>query len=147
MWFFTAYFFFYRPIFTFFFSCASTSVDEDNKNLEDSYKEDAGDCCLKCGEEPCCALAFKTELQESIEHCQTADDFDKLTPKELRFRAYSHFTSNVYGFLGKDNRIPLPVCCEMAIRNHYPEPSGVYIGFQDQDDDGDDSSKNSDNSL
>ena len=55
---------------------------------------------------------------------------DLITNKQLRFLAYSAYTSLKHGFLGKKKRIPIPHCVECGIRLHFPEKSKCYVGFR-----------------
>jgi hypothetical protein len=57
-----------------------------------------------------------------------------ITNKQLRFLAYSAYTSAKHGYLGKRKRIPIPHCVESGIRRNFPEENGFYIGFKNADD-------------
>jgi hypothetical protein len=57
-----------------------------------------------------------------------------ITNKQLRFLAYSAYTSAKHGYLGKCKRIPIPHCVESGIRCNFPEENGFYIGFKNADD-------------
>jgi hypothetical protein len=49
--------------------------------------------------------------------------------KQLRFLAYSMFTSMKHGYLGKHNRKLLPRCVESPIHLKYPDVNNTYLGF------------------
>jgi hypothetical protein len=55
--------------------------------------------------------------------------------KSKRFIAYRNFVSwiNSGKRLGKNNRVRLPACVVKLIRQKWPEPSGVYVGFKISD--------------
>jgi hypothetical protein len=55
---------------------------------------------------------------------------DLITNKQLRFLAYSAYTSLKHGFLGKKKRIPIPHCVECGIHLHFLEKSKCYVGFR-----------------
>jgi hypothetical protein len=52
--------------------------------------------------------------------------------KVWRHLAYKSFVSwvNSWAALGKNRRVVIPCCVVNAIRNTFPEESGVYIGFK-----------------
>jgi hypothetical protein len=50
--------------------------------------------------------------------------------KQLRFIAYSVFTSMKHGYLGKRNRVQLPNCVEHGIRDTFPDSNKSYTGFK-----------------
>ena len=48
---------------------------------------------------------------------------------EYRYAAYRQFILWQYGKLSAGERISLPSCCVLAIRNKFPSPDGQYKGF------------------
>uniref|UniRef100_A0A803JMB7 Uncharacterized LOC116408826 n=2 Tax=Xenopus tropicalis TaxID=8364 RepID=A0A803JMB7_XENTR len=47
----------------------------------------------------------------------------------LRKAAYRSFTAWMYGYLGGNNRKPIPSCVVNKIRESFPDPNGRYTGF------------------
>ncbi|KAL4126499.1 hypothetical protein QTP88_010721 [Uroleucon formosanum] len=52
--------------------------------------------------------------------------------KTWRFICYKQYTSwvNSWIAMGRGNRVVLPACVEQKIREEYPEPNGIYVGFK-----------------
>ena len=59
-----------------------------------------------------------------------ADD-PEYTPASYRKAAYRQFVIWQHGHLGRSNRRVVPSCVVWCIRNKYPAPDGVYLGFRD----------------
>ena len=53
------------------------------------------------------------------------------SPESYRKAAYRQYILWVYKKLGRGNRRVCPSCVVMAIREWYPSPSGVYMGYKD----------------
>jgi hypothetical protein len=52
-----------------------------------------------------------------------------LINKQCRFAAYQMYTHTKLGYLGKGNRVPLPLCVSDAVRKNFPDPNHSYVGF------------------
>ncbi|KAL4105106.1 hypothetical protein QTP88_020378 [Uroleucon formosanum] len=55
-----------------------------------------------------------------------------LKNKTWRFICYKQYTSwvNSWIAMGRGNRVVLPACVVQKIREEYPEPNGIYVGFK-----------------
>ena len=85
--------------------------------------------CLNRSVLTVCLTAYKEFRNPSTDvFCNTS----------LRLAAYRQYTWWVHGYLGRGNRRVIPACVVSAIRSRYPNQSGVYVGFQREDDDGND---------
>lgn len=104
---------------------------------ECSYDRSEEDCssdsCLVCGEEPCCVVAYKAELVDTLLYCSTLPE--DMPAKGRRFHAYKEFIRILYGDLGKGFRVPVPFCIEHIIRDTFPAPDVQYTGFIELDSD------------
>ena len=53
------------------------------------------------------------------------------SPANYRKAAYRQYILWVYGYLGRGNRRVIPSCVVLCIRNWYPAPDGIYLGFRE----------------
>lgn len=65
-----------------------------------------------------------------VNRCEVTGDDAEETPSNFRKAAYRQYTVWKNGYLGAGNRRPVPACVVWAIRDRFPEPSGVYLGFR-----------------
>ncbi|XP_053561446.1 P2X purinoceptor 7-like [Bombina bombina] len=59
-----------------------------------------------------------------------------LTERAFRKLAYRAYTTWIHDFLGPKERRPIPSCVVKSIRNSFPAPDDIYIGFHYAEDDG-----------
>uniref|UniRef100_A0A8C6UFW5 P2X purinoreceptor 7 intracellular domain-containing protein n=1 Tax=Neogobius melanostomus TaxID=47308 RepID=A0A8C6UFW5_9GOBI len=57
----------------------------------------------------------------------------QITNRSNRYAGYRQFTWWMHGWLGRRVRRVIPSCAVNKIRQVYPEPSGLYTGFQPVD--------------
>jgi hypothetical protein len=68
---------------------------------------------------------------DAVKAENTSTDVDEsMANKSYRFAAYRTYARVKYGYLGKGNRKPLPLCVTNGIRDNFPDPQSVYVGFQ-----------------
>ena len=84
--------------------------------------------CNICAKMPCCLIRDKIE----IDNCFEAGDKFEGPFNEKRYRCYDRFMIIFYNrSLGQHNRIELPACFEIAVKNRYPEDDvSNYVGFK-----------------
>lgn len=59
------------------------------------------------------------------------NDREDNSTRAFRKQAYRHFILDTYGYLGKGKRKVAPSCVVTCIRQHYPSPTGIYMGYRD----------------
>ena len=59
-----------------------------------------------------------------------ADDPD-YSPASYRKAAYRQFIMWYHGHLGRGNRRVVPSCVVWRVRDEYPAPDGIYLGFKE----------------
>ncbi|XP_041435764.1 uncharacterized protein LOC121399347 isoform X3 [Xenopus laevis] len=52
----------------------------------------------------------------------------------LRKTAYKGFSAWIHGYLGKGVRRPIPSCAVKVIRDKFPDPEELYMGFRQHQD-------------
>jgi len=88
------------------------------------------DVCLNKHMLEVAALSLKTKAGKSyrtmfVQGQRTESEF-------LRSVAYRQFTRLLWDYIGSSRRYPLACCAYHKTRKHFPEESGQYHGFQDE---------------
>ena len=52
------------------------------------------------------------------------------SPEQLRYAAYRHYTYWAFGRLSTGERVEVPACVLFAVRSAFPDPNGIYKGFE-----------------
>ena len=60
------------------------------------------------------------------------NDRQNNSTRTFRKAAYRHYILDKHGYLGKGRRKVAPSCVVWEIREHYPSPSGIYMGFKER---------------
>ena len=84
--------------------------------------------CFICAEMPCCLIRDKVEIDKFFE---VGDKFEGPN-NEKRFHCYGTFVQEFYDrVFHKGDRIELPACFKIAVKNRYPEDDvSDYVGFK-----------------
>jgi hypothetical protein len=121
----------------------SATLEEEEVVTEYSYVS-----CENCNSKPCDWTQFgpgivahlmdefvgcRVDSDGNVDH-ENHDGGTVITNKQLRFLAYSAYTSAKHGYLGKRKRIPIPYSVESGIRCNFPEENGFYVGFREASD-------------
>jgi len=106
---------------------------------DDSLGFEPLDVCAVCEGYPCEWEEFAEQLiiQLDLTYPKNGDGkymdnetHEELTPRNLRYFLYRQFTVLKWGHLGKRRRVKIPGCVEEKIRELFPDPDGVYVGFK-----------------
>ena len=90
------------------------------------------DCCITDLEAfETIALDISVLSVAILNRCEITADDPEYTPRSYRKAAYRQFIVWQNGYLGPGNRRPVPACVVWAIRDRFPEPSGLYLGFRE----------------
>jgi hypothetical protein len=100
---------------------------DDTTRAEKHQAEPADDwLCPACENSPCEFLQAQQELEAVV------GNMDPLaSQKAKRYHAYQFMTRRLHGQLGRQNRVPLPCCCQQGIVALFPAKDGVYVGYQE----------------
>lgn len=55
----------------------------------------------------------------------------EFTPSNYRKAAYCQYILYNHGYLGRGNRKVIPSCVIWKVRDHYPAPDSIYLGFKE----------------
>ena len=83
----------------------------------------ANTVCAHCDESPCHRVTYADLLRSA------GDAIDVGTPPNTARRTlYRNYIGAVHGYLGRNNRVVVPVCVRDLIRKMFPDPAGEYMG-------------------
>jgi hypothetical protein len=92
--------------------------------------------CNHCEEDPCDWSTLGRTIVESVRAEHSSTTLEGATAnKSYRFAAYRTYARVKFGYLGKGNRKPLPICVTKGIRDNFPDPQCAYVGFQPTNED------------
>ena len=90
------------------------------------------DCCITDLEAfEIIALDVSVLSVAILNRCELTGDDPEYSPASYRKAAYRQYIVWQNGYLGPGNRRPVPACVVWAIRDRFPEPSGIYLGFRE----------------
>ena len=83
--------------------------------------------CNHCDSDPCHREAYEQMLRGE------GDILDaNLPPNTARRMLYRSYVRAVHGLLGHGNRVRVPPCVRVLIRDIFPDPNGAYMGHKDE---------------
>ena len=123
-----------------------SSIVQTNANINgnitgsDTNMHEEEIICAICGSMPCEWIEFGTSMLQNVNMTyptngdrERIDDSNVVVDNErMRKTLYKMFTREKYGHLGKGNRIPLPNCVVVKIREAFPDPENKYMGFHEE---------------
>ena len=65
-----------------------------------------------------------------VNHSDVFADDPEYTPASYRKASYRQWILWQHGYLGRANRRVIPSCVIWAVRDRYPSPNGLYLGFK-----------------
>ena len=91
-------------------------------------EEDALIVCTKWGNSPCLVRLMGEELIDDGERHKRSNDVGN---RQVSFRLYRSFTRQMYGVLGKGNRVPPAKCIQSMIKNKFPDKDdSEFLGYR-----------------
>lgn len=118
--------------------CVSESLER--ANLKDGFKPGPGCCILQSHEisiifDPV-SLGLSWQRQRRLAAFNEGHQliFGNMNNEAYRYHAYVSYINMVYGFLGRRKRKVIPACIVNHIREMWPDPVGVYVGFKPLED-------------
>ena len=115
------------------------SIKNEDAN-EDANTHEEEIVCAMCGSMPCEWIEFGTSLLENVNMTHPTDgDGERIDDRNVvvdnarvRKTSYKMFIREKYGHLGKGNRIPVPNCVVIKIREAFPDPEDKHMGFHEE---------------
>ena len=105
------------------------------RNTNDNFSEDSeAIVCPDCSGKPCDWTRYGHEIVAFVKDKCEVQDETPLTNKNKRFLSYVAYSAWKHGFLGRNNRVKVPVCVEEGFRSFYPTEDGSYVGFRPSSD-------------
>ena len=98
--------------------------------------------CAYCGNDVCLFYQLhgfieftvdweEIEFERLIKESNTKTEF-KHQCSTARKLLYGKITRELYGYLGRGNRVVLPDCILQGVRGMYPDPDDKYMGHKDE---------------
>lgn len=108
-------------------SIVKQDLNDTHTNCDGGSTDEEEKCCVKCGETPCELIENKDFIMEKAEllMCDNV-----LCNKERRHCLYKHTIRHIYGYLGRDVRMPLSSCVVKKIQSLFPDDNNQYTGFK-----------------
>ena len=70
-------------------------------------------------------------FQDIVDEAETEKEYKNLAASARKL-LYAAITRELYGILGRGNRIRLPECILQNVRGMYPSPDNKYMGHKDE---------------
>src|SRR5687768_16489780 len=84
--------------------------------------------CNECGSTPCQWVTIGQKAVKYVEHKLLSET--NVPHATFCYHTYKAFTFCKFGMLGKYERIKIPPCVIQNITDKWPDPDGIYKGFQ-----------------
>ena len=97
--------------------------------VSDKMKNESGVpfVCMSCKEgEECLFDRIWPGIESWLQHLD-----DSTTNSAKRKKAYMEAILEEHGYLGKNNRAPVPICTRNRIRDKFPDDEGSYMGHKE----------------
>lgn len=104
--------------------------DAESGEEETNEDDDVEIPCKYCDQYPCIKDADNLFV-EMMEVAQSLEDGGEEDNSKIRYALYTFVSMKFRGPLGKYNQKEIPSCIMVEIKDHYPSPTGTYVGFKE----------------
>jgi len=121
------------------FVTEESGLEEDEKEEEDDEEDNNEEerklytFCKACNNCPYDWTSFFKDKE--LQLLQKAKEMEEIlnhsTKSEVCHKMYKTYIYYKYGSLGKGQRIEISTCVVEKIKEHFPDPSNVYVGFKE----------------